>query len=284
MAYGYKSKTRTGRPMYRRRVTRRKTTTRKRVTRKVSFAKRVTSIVNRTRETKHVTASIATGNNIQGGGLANEPLNNFGYIVPNVMEQLLVVQGLASNDRVGDVIEPLGLYINGFVKTNEWSSTTNNTFLPFDVKIIVFKYTTNRDLPGTLSMKLNTTHDPPTQEPITGTINNEMLPFQAQYKVLATRRLRLRPPLSRYEEPGPSPGNETVVLNSQTSNAPFYRRFKIKVPVPKKLHYALDTALSPQNCWFSVGAYILDSTGAAIVQSKTPASIFMNCDMYYKDA
>lgn len=285
MAYGHRTKTRTRRTGYRRRTIRRATTTRKRTTGKVTFQRRVTSIVNRTRETKHLVAQLANGNNIQGGGLANEPLNNFGFIVPNVMQSLPLFQGLTSNTRIGDNIEPTGVYLSGFVKTNEWGATNNNRFLPYDVKVLVFKYIVDKDLPQVLNIKLQSGTVPPVDVPITGDVNVEMLPFSDKYRIIAKRTLRLRPPLSRFEEPGPSPGNEFAYLNTQTSNAPFYRRFKIKVPVPKTLRYTVGAIPgTPVNCWFSVGAYIVDATGSPITQNQVPASIYMNADMYYKDA
>jgi hypothetical protein len=235
-------------------------------------------------ETKRISSVIASNQIINGGGLDNQSTTtaSAGYLVPDVLFALDVQQGTASNQRIGDKISPLSCVIRGCVHTNQFDTVTNINFRPFDVHVLVFRYASSRDLPmGALNMKYETANSPPTNEPITGTPVNEMLPFSPFYKKIAHRVFRLRPP----DSPGltnAAPNSER--LNTQTSNAPYYKRFAINVPLPKKFTYDAPTREYPANYWFSVASYIVDSNGVPLGQTQQRARIYMRAQMSYKDA
>lgn len=247
------------------------------------FTKAVKSAVASSMETKHVSAVIANNQLINGGGLDNQSTTaaSAGYLVPDVLFALDVQQGMASNQRIGDRINPLSCWIRGVVHTNQFDTVTNINFRPFDVHILVFKHVAGRDLPlGQLDMKYETSSSPPAAEPILGTPVNEMLPFSPFYKKIAHRVIRLRPP----DTPGIPITPNTERLNTQTSNAPYYKRFAIKVPLPKVFKYDAPTREYPANCWFSVGTYIVDANGVPLGLTQQRARIYMRAQMSYKDA
>jgi hypothetical protein len=235
-------------------------------------------------ETKRTSVVIAQNGYINGGGLDNQVTTSAsaGYLVNNVMFSLDVQQGIASNQRIGDKISPMSCFLEGFVHTNQFDSVTNINFRPFDVRVIVFKYNAARDLPVLLPIKYETSSDPPSNVVIDGTPVNEMLRPAAQYKIIASRTLRLRPPDS--DDLSGGQGTSETRINTQTSNAPYYRKFAIKVPLPKVLKYEGPTYGFPANCWFSVGAYIVDANGVPVPQTQQRARLYMRANMTYKDA
>lgn len=245
------------------------------------FNRAVVRVVHRHQETKRISKIIAQNQPINGGGLDYNIGALAGYIVPNVMYSLNVLQGITSNSRIGHKISPLSCLLRGVVHTNTFDTVNNINFRPFDVHIIVFKHVASRDLPGaTLNMKYDTAHDPPEAVPIEGTPQNEMLPMDSAYRKLAHRVFRLRPP----ESADQIVAANTIRTNTQTSNAPFYRKFAIKVKLPKTLTYASPTTGFPSNAWFGVGAYIVDSNGVPLGQTQIRARLYMRAQMSYKDA
>lgn len=248
------------------------------------FKKAVSHVIQNNMETKRASVVIAQNGYINGGGLDNQATTSAsaGYIVNNVMYSIDVLQGIASNQRIGDKISPISCSLEGFVHTNQFDSVTNINFRPFDVRIVVFKYVASRDLPVLLPMKYETSSDPPANVVIDGTPVNEMLRFSAQYRLIASRTLRLRPPDS--DDLSGASGNAETRINTQTSNAPYYRKFAIKVPLPKVLRYESPTTGFPANCWFSVGAYIVDANGVPVPQAQQRARLYMRANMAYKDA
>lgn len=255
------------------------------------FSKAVKGVVASTQETKRLSVVIANDQPINGGGLdhASTTATSAGYLVPNVMYSLDCVQGIASNQRVGDKIAPVSCYLRGMVHANVFDTVSNISFIPYDVHVVVFKHKASRDLPmGQLLMKYETSNNPPSAEPITGTPVNEMLPWSPSYSKIAHRVFRLRPPDSGDISGGS--GTSQTRINTQTSNAPYYRRFAIKIPIPKKLTYETPTSQFPSNFWFSVGCYVVPSDGVALNGPSTPtlnqirAKVYMRAQMSYKDA
>lgn len=198
------------------------------------FTKAVKGVVSSSLETKRLSVVIANNQLINGGGLDNQPLtpDSAGYLVGNVMYSLDCLQGIQSNQRVGDKISPVSCYLRGMVHTNTFDTVNNISFIPFDVHVVVFKHKASRDLPmGQLLMKYETSASPPTTEPITGTPVNEMLPWSPAYTKIAHRVFRLRPPESG--DISGAGGTSETRINTQTSNAPYYRKFAIKVSPPR---------------------------------------------------
>lgn len=250
------------------------------------FTKAVKSAVASSMETKRISSVIAQNAVINGGGLDYQSSVTAakGFLVPDVLYALDVQQGIASNQRIGDKINPLSCTITGCVHTNQFDTVSNISFRPFDVHILVFKYVAGRLslLQSDLAMKYETSSTPPTSEAIDGTPVNEMLPFSPFYKKIAHRVIRLRPPDSADLSGGQ--GTSETRINTQTSNAPYYRKFAIRCPLPKTLTYDSPTREFPTNSWFSVGCYVVDSNGVPIGQSQQRARVYMRASMSYKDA
>ena len=245
------------------------------------FTKAVKSAVSSSMETKRVGAVLAQNATIYGGGLDYNMAALSGWVLPNVLYSLSCFQGINSAERIGDRINPMSLWLRGVVNTNTFDTVNNISFRPFDVHIIVFRYVPSRDLPGAqLNMKYDIDAVTPEAVPIDGTAVNELLPMHCDYRKIAHRVLRLRPP----ESADQIVAANTIRTNTQTSNAPFYKKFAIKVPMPKVLKYATPTTQFPANFWFGVGAYVIDANGLPTPQSQRRAKLHMTAQMNYKDS
>jgi hypothetical protein len=248
-----------------------------------TFKKAVRTAMQGQLETKRIGTLLADGDYIHGGGLNNKAVNTKGWCISNVYAELGMTRGLTSTQRVGDTIQPTYCVLKGWVKTNHFDPATNISFTPFDVRVIVFRCK-DQNIPDTLNMKKDVFSTPPTEIMITGVPSDDMLPFNSFYKVIATRTLRLRPPDSEFLENEAPAGKRYAQINGQLSNAPFYRRFSIRVPCPKVLKYEEFNNTVPTNHWFSVGAYIVDGSGEALDPAQLPAQLWMSAEMSYKDA
>lgn len=254
-----------------------------------TFKKAVKSVLNTQIETKFKSHSYTT-DFVYGAGLNFASMNQAhqkGLFYNNVMSDLHIGKGTQSNERVGSIITPVYMKIDGYVVTQDYISDSgsgtglfNECTIPYDVKIMVLKFKpsmANPEYPSGLNILLNNsaaTGTPQTDVQIDGTVGTEMLPLAHTYKCLASRRLRMRPPMS---------GTTDHTINMQTSNAPYYRRFRMYVPMPKRLVYEPGVN-RPTNCWFSLAAYILDGTGSAIHQQQVRCKLYARASLAYKDA
>jgi hypothetical protein len=253
-----------------------------------SFKKAVKSVLDTQSETKFKSHSYEL-DFVYGAGLNNaqmETANQRGLFYNNVMSDLHIAKGTQANERVGSLITPVYMKIDGYVVTNDYITDSgtgtglfNECTLPYDVKIMVFKFKPGMAAPGfpaALDMVIvndAATGTPQIDVPFDGNINREMLPLAHQIQMLAQRKLRMRPPLS---------GSTGETINGQTSNAPYYRRFRMYVPLPKKLTYEPGVN-RPVNCWFSLAAYIIDGSGQAIHQQQARCKLYARSTLAYKD-
>lgn len=251
-----------------------------------SFTKAVTSVLNSASETKFKSKSYNT-DFVYGSGLNNasmNPAHQRGLFYNNVMQDLNIEKGTQSNQRVGSYITPLYMKIDGYVVTQAYITDTgsgtglfNECTLPYDIKIMAFKFKPQMAVPSypdALNMVLiNDATGAQSDVAFDGNIAREMLPLAHQIQMLATRKLRMRPPLS---------GTTDHTINGQTSNAPYYRYFSMKIPMPKKLTYEPGVN-RPVNTWFSLAAYIIDGSGAAIHQQQVRCKMYARATLAYKD-
>lgn len=252
-----------------------------------TFKKAVTSVLNSQSETKFKSKSYDLSF-IYGAGLnyaAMDPNHQRGLCYNNVMSDLNIEKGTQGNQRVGSQITPVYMKVDGYVVTNDYITDSgsgtgafNECTLPYDVKIMAFKFKPGQALPlspaHALDMVLvNDATGVQTDVAFDGTIDREMLPLAHQIQMLATRKLRMRPPLS---------GTTDATINGQTSNAPYYRYFSMKIPLPKKLTYEPGVN-RPVNCWFSLAAYIIDGRGQAIHQQQVRCKMYARATLAYKD-
>jgi len=253
------------------------------------FRTAVKAVMDKQLETKRISVVIANEATVNGGGLSNALVaaDRQGFCQPNVMDELEVIRGTASNERIGDRITPKSIYLTGMVNTNGFDSASNLSFRPFAVRIVVFRNIDDESPPLVLNMKKDDSVNLPIVRPIDGTALNDMLPYSSEFRIIATRTYKLRAPDS---DDLSATGLSETRLNTQTSNFPWYRKFAIKVPCPKVLKYEAGVLT---NYWFSVGAYILDANGRAtngppILPADPPnqvrAKLNLRAHMLYKDA
>lgn len=286
-------------PKYRRRapvrravkpVTRRTRTAAVTTVKAKRFRTAVKSVMDKQLETKRISVVIASEATINGGGLSNALVaaDRQGFCQSNVMDELEVIRGTASNERIGDRITPKSIYLTGMVSTNGFDSVSNIVFRPFAVRIVVFRNIDDESPPLVLNMKKDDSVNPPIVRPIDGTALNDMLPNSSEFRIIATRTYKLRAPDS--DDLSGGAGTSETRINTQTSNFPWYRKFAIKVPCPKVMKYEAGVLT---NYWFSVGAYILDANGRAtngppVLPADPPnqvrAKLHLRAHMLYKDA
>ena len=256
-------------------------------------------------ETKSQFATIWNNSGVFGGGLNAEANvgQMKGRVCVNLLSSLAIMQGNTSRGRVGDKIQPKGLYLHGLVRSLPYDATTNNLNSPYTVVIIVFKDKLSfNSLESNFTPRRNQASAPPADVAIDGTIVNEMYPFSSRYQILARRSYQMKPlpGLSLNDAPVTNIGTAVTpqlipdfskfyaAINQETSSAPAYRRFKFKIPCPKTLVYpnALSNTYTgiPNNHYVSVGAYVIDQSGLATAVNQTRCALTATASLYYTDA
>ena len=279
------------------RLTRRKKSTVLAKARTTKFNRAVRTVVARQQEIKRMSNTCANGLNppvgtaqieglIKGGGVnfrhGDSPAGlQHGFSLDNVVDHLLVFQGTSNTQRVGNAIRVKHCYLRGMVSSLPFDMTSNNVVFPYTVHMMLVKYRIDRVPPADPALKLATTQSPPLGVALDGTALNNMLPFNtAQWKVMkgTYRHFRLRPTHSGIAA---TPSIDAG-LNTQMSNAPMYRYFSIRVPLPKVLKFHGNSGVSPTT-YMSYICWITDPTGQALDPGQRRAQIFMKADLTYTE-
>ena len=241
-----------------------------------------------TRETKSVGYTLAAATSIHGGGLdptqagVGHP-KGAGLTFYNLMADLGVSEGIASNQRIGTSIRPKGLRLKFYFTAD----TQAGDFSPVQVRVIAFKGKSGSGgLPPLLKVDQQS-GSAPTDVKIDGAANTEMLPYNYHnYTILSDRTVRISKLPS---EVSPVTTNSLVNSNPGGPDRSYGQcNMDLSKFLPSKLYYphaaAGPAASTPENWWMSLGIYLIDGEGVAIPIGNAPVKAFAYATMTYTDA
>lgn len=244
---------------------------------KMSFEKRVETIVDKNLETKHIQKWLLLNDGVTGGGLAINTLSDNGAVVENVLSVLGTLTGSTTNHRVGDKIHPTTLNIRGAIKSNAYSAT-NTSNMPFEVHVLFYKKKNDiTGAPNTIKWDVNRD-----QVAMDGSIARDLLPWNTNQYIIKKHLIKRLRPL-----PYVAVSSNPVVGNYGSENLPSMWRFSCNIPIKNELQYPHAAASNPHipvNDWLSMGIYIIDGAGAALPISQVRCDASVLGTLYYKDA
>lgn len=232
-----------------------------------------------TMEKKYRSFTLANEAPIKGGGLDS---GSKGFCIPNLYSVMPLQQGTNNQQRVGNDINVKKLNLRGFIKA-EMYSTTNNSSLPFEVHLILYKAKKDpTGVPNYLKSLQNNT-----QGPITGQVANDMQPWnhdQYLIKKLRTWKFKSPPYATHTDIAGTSVTQPGFIFGSEygSSTNVHFQRFSINVPTPKKLVFK-DGSNVVENDWIGIGLWVQNGDGASIAATQVRASLYMDGAIYYTD-
>lgn len=234
------------------------------------------NVVARNQEQKLFVHALYQNVGIKGMGIEADPLaGSAGILKAAMLNSLNVAQGTQQDQRVGNATKTKSLTFRGVICANP-HGTNNTSLLPFEVHLLWYKpkkYTavTPADIKVAGSNTL---------VPIRHSLINTVYPWNRdKYMIKAHKVFRLRPSVAS------NTGNSTI--NAQMSNAPFFHRFHVKIPVAKDMIWE-DGVTAPSNDWMGFVAYVINADGSAQIDSNnvwdTRASLTMDMVYQYTDA
>lgn len=291
MAYGYRPR----RSAFPKRKTypKKKMATKAKVARKVSttnFNKKVMAVLHRTRETKMKSVNLANEHFIIGQGLNATTQNvgtpSRGYIVPNILDNINLLQGTDQETRIGNSIENAKLVLSGVIRSlpyhaldpNNPTGTYNGHVTPFEVHMVIYKK--KNDI---LGEPLHLKHESATNTTgiCDGTLSNTLYPYNKDsYIIHKVRVFKLR---GHREQETYQNQPYIDLTGAQDQSLPIVHRFKQSIPISKKLMYR-DQAWVPTNSWASVAFYVVDLTGAVINTLEHRAVLYLDATLTFEDA
>lgn len=258
------------------------------------FTKNVVRAVQTIAEKKKhcvlLTGTTLGGNSssIYGNGLSlpTTVLPQYGFLIPNIWNQILIAQGEHNQQRVGNAITPTSLNLKGFISAMEWDKNTNGSKFPFEVHMLIYKNKLDSTgSPKTLVEDVNNTCGG-----ITGSAENSLLTWNRKgYTIIKHRVFRFKPPplfdkTAPFQMTDSNIGTGTVPINltyGSSSNAMF-QRFSVNIPTPKTVKYT-DGSNQPTNTWCSVGFYIVNGDGKVLPSGQVRAEVYSVATLRYND-
>lgn len=243
-------------------------------TKMVQIAK---NVIARNQETKVFINSLYASLGIKGMGIDADPTaGSPGIHKGAVFNSLNISQGALQDNRIGNSVKTKSLTFRGVVNALPHSGT-NQSLVPFEVHLLWYKAKKYMTItPSDIKMAPGNT-----LEPIKHTLINTVYPWNRdKYIIKAHKVFRLRAP------PSSNTGNST--LNPQTSNAPYFHRFHVKIPCATNMVWE-DGVVAPSNDWLGFVAYVINGDGLAVLntagtQWETRCQLTMDMVYQYTDA
>ena len=197
-----------------------------------------------------------------------------GIHISNVFAHCTLNRGDDQDEFTGNKISNVKLTFSGVAVSLPYNATTNNSTAPMEVWFVFYKNKAGvmaKGNPNGLKSYPNNTKGK-IKEIFTSTYpwNRE------EYTIKGVKKFKLR---ARPKEMG----DEDTVVNSQTSNAPTFRRFSYQLPVAKMLKYG-DSDDMPSNDFLSMGIYIMDGYGEPLDPAQQRCKIYGSYYFSYTDA
>ena len=250
-----------------------------------AFAKRVRTVLYKEAETKLKVVTFMDREAIKGGGLQTEATGKTldGKNIPNLWGANLdipgkdffaLTRGTEQEQFVGNQISDPVINFRGFVTSLPYNATTNNSVLPYEFHILVYK---NKLTPavgnpnGILSGPNNAVYR------INGRADDSMFAWNRDgYIIKKHMVLRMRPRMKTL--------SSDSAQNSDLSNAPVFRRFGFRVKLKKVLKFP-DGQTYPDDPDgnVSIGMYIIDGSGDVIADTQRRCSVSLVAALRFKD-
>lgn len=242
-------------------------------TKMVQIAK---NVVMRNQEQKLFVHALYQNVGIKGMGIEADPLaGSAGILKAAMLNSLNVTQGSAQDQRIGNSTKTKSLTFRGVICSSPHGAN-NTSLLPFEVHLLWYKpkkYTavTPSDIKVAGSNTL---------VPIRHTLINTVYPWNRdKYIIKAHKVFRLRPAVAS--------NTASSTLNPQQSNAPYFHRFHVNIPVAKDMVWE-DGVTAPSNDWMGFVAYVINADGSAQIDANnvwdTRATLTMDMVYQYTDA
>lgn len=209
-----------------------------------------------------------------------------GFLIDNIWNRILIGQGTNNQQRVGNEVCPTSLQLKGFITATDYDRSTNKSLHPFEVHMILYKNKLDSNgSPASIVEDVNNT-----MGNITGTAPNSLLTFNRKGYIIHKHRVfRFKP--SPYQDPTASfvmtdsnVGTGTVPINMTygSSSNQMFKRFSVNVPMPKTLKFN-DGSNQPTNTWCSVGFYVVNGDGTALVNTQNRANVYLVGNLRFTD-
>ncbi len=230
---------------------------------KMTFEKRVMTIVHKQAETKQKVIQLYNNTNLPGAGLFSAN----GLQVNNILSSMSIAQGLEQEQRQGNEISNCKLRVRGLVETLPYDVNTNPSYYNYEIHMVVFK---KKDDPTGNNLFLKTAPGNLTTS-CDGTLINTMYPYNKDlYTIKKVKVFRMLPFVPA-----------TITSLSQP-NTYLFKRFYCDIPIAKKLKYN-DSLTDPTNDWCSIAFYVVNADGTIPSPPQTRAQITMDATLTYDD-
>lgn len=239
---------------------------------KVTFEKKVISVIRSQAETKQKSISVFNNTNIYGNGL-NGGNANGGAQMNNILSAIALANGTSQDTRCGNSISNCSLSLRGFVESSNYDATTNPGISPYECHIVFFKNKAGADEPGATTNYQNLKSLPGNLlGPVDGTVMNSLYPYNKDlYTIKKVKIIKLKG----------APFNVTSGIYND-GNSVQYKRFRVNIPIKKVLKYQ-DNATLPTNEWLSVGCFIILGDGSLYSGTQVKANISMDATIRFDD-
>lgn len=262
-----------------------KPTTAKKAVRQVrnsNFNKRVLKVLHRTRETKMKTINLANDHLIYGQGLNATTQNvgtpSRGYIVPNVLDNINLLQGTDQETRIGNSVDNAKLTISGVIRSLPYEAVHNEHITPFEVHMVIYKK--KNDIDGS-PLHLKQLHASNATGICDGTIAGTLMKYNRDsYTIHKVRVFKLR---GHRTKETLNAQDYIDLVGGQSQNLPVCVRFRQSIPISKKLLFRDQTYLAT-NTWATVAFYVVDCTGAVIQTTEHRAALYLDACLTFEDA
>lgn len=243
-------------------------------TKMVQIAK---NVVMRNQERKLFVTKLYDLFSIKGMGIDADPVaGSAGIHRGAVFNALNIAQGTQQDQRIGNAVKTQNLTFRGVINSLPHTGT-NTSLVPFEVHLVWYKMKKY----GTISPSDIKVGPANTLEPIKHTLINTVYPWNRdKYIIKAHKVFRLRAP--------PASNTANSSLNSQSSNAPYFHRFHVKIPCATNMTWE-DGVVAPSNDWLGFVAYVINGDGLAVLnaagnQWEVRAQLSMDMVYSYTDA
>lgn len=231
---------------------------------KMTFEKRVMSVVHKQAETKQKVLSLYNNTSISGSGFPSGGLQ-----VINLPSSMNIVQGTEQEQRNGNEISNVKLRVRGVIESLIFDATNNSNLFNYEVHMVVFK---KKDDPNNNALHLKQLPNNTTGA-CDGSLMNTMYPYNRDgYIIKKVKTFRMSPFL--YNVPD-SP-------QLAQPNTYLFKRFYCDIPVAKKWKYT-DGLGAPSNEWTSIAFYVVNSDGTLNTGATSRAQLTMDATIRYDD-
>ena len=261
---------------------RRKTTTVAKATRaanqkkfkvRVNKALKALNIIERKQKTIVFPTATTKGTGFVSSDAAT-PVAIRGILVTNVFAHCRLNRGDDQDEFTGNKISNVKLKFSGVAVSQAYNATTNNSTAPMEVWFVFYKNKAGllaKGNPNGLKSYPNNTK---------GSINEiytSTYPWnREEYTIKGVKKFKLRARPKDTDQ-------EDQIVNSQTSDAPTFKRFSFQLPVAKMLKYG-DSDDMPSNDYLSMGIYIYDGFGEPLDPAQARCKIYGSYYFSYTDA